>query len=151
LNLQLVGVFGNKIYNDIRRQLDAYQLANFRSDINPWSESNPNGTDPRLAVDQSSDPTVSFNNMAQTDRWLESGSYLRVRNLELSYSLPGSILNRINFTGARIYVSGQNLLTITKYKGLDPDVQGTGIISRGFDAGNWPSSRIISIGIQGDF
>jgi TonB-dependent starch-binding outer membrane protein SusC len=151
LNLQLVGVFGNKIYNDIRRQLDSYQLANFRSDVNPWSSSNPNGTDPRLAVDQSSDPTISFNNMAQTDRWLESGSYVRVRNLELAYTIPVSVTNKVNFSGARVYVSGQNLFTFTKYKGLDPDVQGTGIISRGFDAGNWPSSRIISVGIQADF
>lgn len=151
LNLQLVGVFGNKIYNDIRRQLDSYELANFRKDINPWSPTNPNGTDARLAVNQSSDPTVTSNNMAQTDRWLESGSYVRVRNLELGYAVPANILNRVTFTNARIYVSGQNLLTITKYKGLDPDVQGTGIISRGFDAGNWPSSRIISVGIQADF
>ncbi|MFL5739558.1 MAG: SusC/RagA family TonB-linked outer membrane protein [Flavisolibacter sp.] len=151
LNLQLVGVFGNKIYNDVRRVLDSYELANFRSDINPWSPTNPNGTDARLAVDQSSDPTVSFNNMAQTDRWLESGSYLRVRNLELAYGLPKSVLTRVNFTGARVFVSGQNLFTITKYKGLDPDVQGTGIITRGFDAGNWPSNRMISIGVQADF
>ncbi len=151
LNLQLVGIFGNKIYNDIRRQLDAYELANFRSDINPWSPTNPNGTDARLAVNQSSDPTVTTNNMSQTDRWLESGSYLRVRNLELSYTLPKNILNKASFNNARIYISGQNLLTITKYKGLDPDVQGTSIISRGFDAGNWPSSRIISFGIQADF
>ena len=151
LNLQLVGIFGNKIYDDIRRQLDSYQLANFRKDINPWSSTNPNGTDARLAVDQSSDPTVSFNNMAQTDRWLESGSYVRVRNLEIAYLLPRSVLNRANFSNARVYVSAQNLLTITKYKGLDPDVQGTSIISRGFDAGNWPSSRIISVGIAADF
>lgn len=150
-NLQLVGVFGNKIYNDIRRQLDIYQLNNFRSDIDPWSTSNPNGKDPRLAVDQSSDPTVSFNNMAQTDRWLESGAYVRIRNVELGYALPKSLMNKINFSSARIYVSGQNLYTFTKYKGLDPDVQGTGVISRGFDAGNWPASRIISVGIQADF
>jgi TonB-dependent starch-binding outer membrane protein SusC len=151
LNLQLVGVFGNKIYDDIRRQLDSYQLANFRSDVNPWSTSNTNGTDPRLAVDQSSDPTISFNNMAQTDRWLESGSYVRVRNLELAYTIPVNVTSKVNFSSARVYISGQNLFTITKYKGLDPDVQGTGVISRGFDAGNWPSSRIISVGIQADF
>jgi TonB-dependent starch-binding outer membrane protein SusC len=151
LNIQLVGIFGNKIYNDIRRRLDSYELANFRSDINPWSASNPNGTDARLAVNQSSDPTVTTNNMAQTDRWLESGSYLRVRNLEVGYAVPKNILSKVGFANARVYISGQNLLTITKYKGLDPDVQGTGIISRGFDAGNWPSSRIISFGIQADF
>ena len=151
LNVQLVGVFGSKLYNDVRRQLDGYQLANFRKDINPWSVNNPNGTDARLAVDQSSDLTVSTNNMAQTDRWIENGSYVRLRNLELSYAVPKTILSKIGFANGRFYVSGQNLATITKYKGLDPDVQGTGIISRGFDAGNWPSSRIISFGIQADF
>ena len=151
MNLQLIGIFGNTIYNDIRRRLDSYELANFRSDINPWSTSNPNGTDPRLAISQLSDPTVSVNAMSQTDRWLESGSYVRVRNLEFAYMLPTNILNQVNFSNARIYVSGQNLLTFTKYKGLDPDVQGTSIISRGFDAGNWPASRVISVGIQADF
>jgi len=89
--------------------------------------------------------------MAQTDRWLENGSYVRIRNVELGYALPKSLMNKINFSSARIYVSGQNLYTFTKYKGLDPDVQGTGVISRGFDAGNWPASRIISLGIQADF
>jgi hypothetical protein len=151
LNLQLIGIFGNKIYNDIRHNLDAYALANFRSDLDPWSPTNPGGKDPRLAVSQLSDPTVTTNNMAQTDRWLESGSYVRVRNMEIAYSLPKATLSRVNFSNARIFVSGQNLLTFTKYKGMDPDVQGTGIISRGFDAGNWPSSRIISFGITADF
>ena len=151
INIQFLGVFGNTIYDDIRRVLDSYQLSNFRSDINPWSPSNPKGTDPRLAVDQSSDPEIAINNMPQTSRWLESGSYVRLRNLEIGYTLNKSVLNHINFSNVRVYVSGQNLFTITKYKGLDPDVQGTGIITRGFDAGNWPSSRIMSIGLQCEF
>lgn len=151
INIQFVGVFGNKIYDDIRRALDAYTLTNFRKDVSPWTPTNTNTSDPRLAVDQPSDPTVSINSMAQTDRWLESGSYVRLRNVEIGYGLSKNILNRISFSNARIYVSGQNLFTITKYKGLDPDVQGTGIISRGFDAGNWPSSRLISVGIQCEF
>ncbi|RAV98930.1 SusC/RagA family TonB-linked outer membrane protein [Pseudochryseolinea flava] len=151
LNLQLVGVFGNKNYNDVRRVLDSYELANFRNDIDPWSEQNPNGSDPRLAVNQGSDPTVSTNNLAQSDRWLESGSYLRVRNIELGYAVPKSILSKINFSNVRVFISGQNLLTFTKYKGLDPDVQGNSIIARGFDTGNWPASRVVSLGIQADF
>ena len=74
-----------------------------------------------------------------------------LKNIELAFLLPKSILSQVNFSNARVYVSGQNLFTITKYKGLDPDVQGTSIISRGFDAGNWPASRIVSVGIQADF
>lgn len=148
LNLQLVGVFGNKIYNDVRRVLDSYQLTNFRSDIDPWSADNPDGHDPRLAVSTGTDPAVAANNMAQTSRWLESGSYVRLRNVELGYdfskSLPG-------ISSARVFVSAQNLFTITGYKGLDPDVQGNGILQRGFDNGNWPASRFYSAGIQCEF
>ena len=151
LNIQLVGVFGDKLYDDVRRVLDGYQLTNFRKDIDPWSSTNTNGKDPRLAVDVPGDPEVSLNNMAQTSRWLEDGSYVRLRNVEIGYSFSPNTLKKAGITNAHIYISGQNLLTITKYKGMDPDVQGTGIITRGFDAGNWPSGRIISIGLQFGF
>ncbi len=151
INIQLVGVFGDKIYDDVRRVLDGYQLTNFRKDINPWSSTNPNGSDPRLAVDIPTDPEVSFNNMAQTSRWLEDGSYIRLRNIEIGYSIPNNTLRKTGISNLHVYISGQNLLTITKYKGLDPDVQGTGIITRGFDAGNWPASRIYSLGLQFGF
>jgi TonB-dependent starch-binding outer membrane protein SusC len=151
INIQLVGVFGDKLYDDVRRALDNYQLTNFRKDINPWSPTNTSGTDPRLAVDVPADPEVSINNMAQTSRWLENGSYVRLRNVEIGYTFSHKTLGKTGLSNTRIYISGQNLLTITKYKGLDPDVQGTGIITRGFDAGNWPASRIYSAGLQLDF
>lgn len=151
LNIQLVGVFGYHIYDDVRRVLDNYQHTNFRKDLDPWSNANTNGKDPRLAVDQPGDPTVSINNMAQTSRWLENGSYLRIRNIELGYTLPRAALNKAGISNARIYISGQNLLTLTGYKGLDPDVVGNGILQRGFDVGNWPPSRVLSAGIQFDF
>jgi len=151
LNIQLVGIFGYRVYDDVRRVLDSYQLTNFRKDLDPWSSSNPNGKDPRLAVDQPSDPTVSINNRAQTSRWLENASYVRVRNLELGYNLPRNTWSKAGISNARIYISGQNLLTLTGYKGLDPDVVGNGILQRGFDVGNWPPSRVFSGGIQFDF
>ncbi|HEY4108672.1 TonB-dependent receptor [Puia sp.] len=151
LNIQVVGIFGYKIYDDVRRVLDSYQLTNFRKDINPWSTTNPNGNDPRLAVDNPGDPTVSINNMAQTSRWLENGSYVRIRNIELGYQLPRKALRKAGINNARVYLSGQNLLTLTGYKGLDPDVVGNSIIARGFDTGNWPPSRVLSAGLQFDF
>lgn len=157
LNIQLVGVFGLKIYNDVRRVLDSYQNTNFRKDINPWTPTNTNTGDPRLAV-QENDPGVSDNNRSETDRWIENGSYVRLRNVELGYTFPNSLVNRVGFNTARIYVSGQNLLTLTKYTGPDPDIIGstdinpqTRILDRGVDAGNWPASRIISVGIQCEF
>ena len=151
INIQFIGVFGNKIYDDVRHQLDSYEFANFRSDINPWSPSNKNTSDPRLAVDNPDDPEIAINNIGNTDRWLESGSYFRLRNVELGYTFSSALLKRISFSSAKIFISGQNLFTITKYKGLDPDISNGDILQRGFDAGFWPSSRIYSAGIQFEF
>lgn len=150
LNVQLVTVLGNKIYDGIRRNLDGYQLTNFRNDINPWSPTNTNTNEPRLGI-ETGDPGIASNNIGNTNRWLESGSYLRLRNIELGYSIGKNILGKIGFTGARLFVSGQNLLTLTKYKGLDPDATGNGILERGYDNGNWPSSRRFGAGIQAEF
>jgi hypothetical protein len=158
LNLQLVGVFGAKIYNDVRRALDNYQNTNFRKDISPWTTTNTGTNDPRLGI-QANDPGISDNNRIESTRWLENGSYVRLRNVEIGYSFSKSALGGIGFNSARIFVSGQNLLTITKYKGLDPDVIGNQdpnnaqnrILERGVDLGNWPASRIFSVGLQCEF
>ncbi len=150
VNVQLVGVFGYKIYNDVRRVLDSYSnLNNFRSDLDPWSTANTGGKDPRLGL--ITEPGINESNRIESDRWLENGSYLRLRNVELNYLFPKSFLANAGFANTRIFVSGQNLFTITKYKGLDPDVTGGGINLRGVDYGNWPASRIISFGISSEF
>ncbi|MBV9962894.1 MAG: SusC/RagA family TonB-linked outer membrane protein, partial [Parafilimonas sp.] len=150
INVQLVGVFGYKIYDDVRRVLDSYaNLINFRSDLDPWSPNNTGGKDPRLGL--ATDADISQNNRIESDRWLENGSYLRLRNVQLSYSLPKQATQKIGLSNTNIFVSGQNLLTLTKYKGYDPDVVGNGVNQRGLDVGNWPSSRIISFGITTEF
>lgn len=151
INLQLVGIFGNVLYDGVRRTLDAYQFNNFRADINPWSPTNTKGTDARLAVDNSANPTVSINSMSQTSRWLENGSYVRLRNIQISYSFPDNMLKPVGFSQIQVYISGQNMLTLTKYKGMDPDVQGNGLLQQGYDNGNWPESRVISIGLNCGF
>ena len=150
LNVQVTGVFGYTIYNDVRRSLDTYQLTNFRQDVNPWSPTNTNTSDPRIAL-QANDQGVISNNYAFSDRWLENASYVRMRNLEIGYALPASLLNRLKVRTARVYVSGQNLFTITKYTGLDPDVTGANIQERGVDNGHWPSPRVVSLGVNCDF
>ncbi len=150
INIQFVGVFGYKIYDDVRRVLDSYTtLNNFRKDLNPWTPTNTNTSDPRLGL--ATDPGINDNNRPESERWLENGSYLRLRNVELAYIIPKNALKTVGFTNTRIFVSGQNLFTITKYKGQDPDLGSSGITTRGFDAGNWPSSRIISFGVTGEF
>ena len=148
-NVQLVGIFGNHIYNSVRQILDSYQNTNFRRDIQPWTEENPNTDDPRIGV--ASDDVALAMNGQNSDRWLESGSYVRVRNVELGYTFDSNLLSSVGLGNARVYISGQNLLTFTKYSGLDPDVTGNGIYERGADTGNWPSNRVYSAGIQLEF
>jgi TonB-linked SusC/RagA family outer membrane protein len=148
-NIQFVGIFGFEIYNDIRRSLDNYQNTNFRKDINPWSPQNTGTSDPRIAL--ATDQGIIDNNRGDTDRWLEKGSYLRLRNLEIGYAIPRSAISRLSIQNARVFVSGQNLFTITDYSGLDPDVTGANLYERGLDNGHWPSSRVLSVGIACDF
>lgn len=149
LNLQLVGVFGNYVYNSTRQILDGYQNTNFRSDIQPWTEENPNTDDPRIGV-AANDVALS-QNAGNSTRWLENASYVRLRNLEIGYNFSKEMFGNVGINNARIYLSGQNLLTFTQYSGLDPDVTGNGILERGVDGGNWPSSRMYSVGLQFQF
>lgn len=150
LNMQWVGVFGHTIMNGVRREIDSYQNTNFRADISPWSPQNTNTSDPRIGV-AVGDPGLIDNARLESDRWLEDGSYVRLRNLEIGYNLNLASFEKWKVSNARLFISGQNLLTFTKYSGLDPDVTGNGILERGFDNGNWPASRIYSLGLQFEF
>jgi len=150
-NMQLYAVVGNKLYNRPRYQVDRMdQNNNYRKGANPWTAQNTNTTMPRAAIG-APDQGIQFNVLPQTDRWLEDGSYLRLRNVELGYNLPKGALSRAGFTSTRIFVSGQNLLTFTKYTGLDPDITGVNIFERGLDNGQYPALRILSAGINFGF
>ncbi|MDP9077623.1 MAG: TonB-dependent receptor [Bacteroidota bacterium] len=150
LNLQLVGVFGLTVYDDVRRILNGYQNSNFLADVSPWSATNTSTSDPRLGI-ATSDPGIASNNTPESSRWLENGSYVRIRNLEIGYQLSKDLLKSWGIDNARVFISGQNLATFTKYKGLDPDITGNGLLQRGVDSGNWPSNRVFSIGFNCGF
>jgi len=150
LSMQFVGVFGHELFNSVKRELDSYQNTNFRSDINPWTPTNTNTNDPRIGV-ATGDQGLVDNARFNSDRWLEDGSYIRLRNIQFGYNFDDALLSKIGMSRLRLYVSGQNLFTITKYSGLDPDVQGNGILERGVDNGNWPSNRIFSLGLNVEF
>ena len=148
VNLQLVGTFGNKIFDAVRQSLDSYQNNNFRTDISPWTPSNTKTSDPRLGF--ATDPGIANNNTYASSRWIENGSYGRIRNLELGYAFSKNLLSNWHVDNARIFISGQNLLTVTKYKGQDPDVTGN-LLQPGYDNGGWPPSRIFSVGLNVGF
>lgn len=161
LNVQFYGAFGQKLYNDVRRDIDGMGYSNYRRDIDPWTPENTDTDFPRLGVSYatgaagdpaSADRGIVSNVRANTDRWLENGSYLRLRNVELSYSIPQSVTGKLSVSNARVYVSGQNLFTFTEYTGLDPDVVGANFnLEPGVDLGGYPASRIISLGLSVGF
>ena len=153
LSLQLYGAFGQKLYNDVLRDLDSYGNSNYRRDINPWTPTNTDTEFPRLGYQFApNDRGINENARGDSDRWIEDGSFLRLRNVELGYNIPAKFLSRASIGNARLYVSAQNLVTLTKYKGLDPDVVGANFnLEPGVDNGNYPSSRIISFGLNVGF
>ena len=156
LNIQFYGAFGQKIYNDVIRDLDGMGYSNYREGLSYWTSTNTNTGTPRLGVayatgqpgDPQADRGIISNARGNTDRWIENGSYLRIRNLELGYTFPKSLLGRAGLNESRIFVSGQNLFTITGYKGLDPDIVGANAnLEPGVDNGNYPASRILTVGL----
>jgi TonB-linked SusC/RagA family outer membrane protein len=142
--------YGNDIYNMTRAVLtsmtdDFNQSAEV---LNRWRQPGDITNVPRALYGLSS---VAGN--AATDassRYIEDGSFLRMRNLTLAYNLPSSILNKVKIASARVYFSGQNLLTITNYSGLDPENQnqGTGVPILGVDYLTQPQPRVYMLGIN---
>ena len=148
VNMQWYAVVGNKLYNRPRYNVDRMdQNTNFREGATFWTPQSPGSEWPRAAMG-APDQGIQYNVLPQSDRWLENGSYLRLRNVEIAYTFNKDVLKRIGFKDSRVFLSGQNLLTITKYEGLDPDIVGVNIFERGLDNGQYPALRIISLGIR---
>lgn len=93
------------------------------------------------------------NNARVSDRFIEDGSYIRLRNLTVGYTLPQDLLSRFNIRTLRVYFSGQNLFTITGYSGHDPEVGSDtqDPLLFGVDIGNYPSQRIFTFGLNFGF
>ena len=146
--LGLQGVFGNKIYNGTRLDLESVDKGtNFlRSTLDYWTPENQGASIPRLDWN---DP--NNNNNPQSDRFLENGSFFRIRSLQIGYTFPRSLLHDL-LQQVRIYVNMENLATITGYSGYTPDVNGSSnATSRGFDNFVYPSNRIFMLGANVSF
>lgn len=108
-----------------------------------WTPENPSNTLPRLTT---TDPN---NNQQPSDFYVEDGSFLRLRNLQFGYSLPSRIMRKMRMKGARIYFSANNILTITNYRGFDPEIgTASSILDTGIDKGFFPSNRSFGAGIR---
>lgn len=159
LQLFFQGVAGNKIYNALRIRTegsgDECSLGSQMKDVwigydDPEVQSylavagmvymdleNRNGTIPN--------PTGSLTNSANSTRFIENGSYLRLKNVQIGYTLPKEITKKAFIERLRFYVTASNLFTITNYSGYDPEV-GSGV-----DYGNYPQSRTFTFGLNANF
>lgn len=148
LNVFLQGSYGNDILNVARFDLFGLNgLSNNSAEVlNRWTPTNPSNTIPRANALGTNRTVSSF--------LVEDGSYLRLKNVSLGYKFTPDVLKRAGIASARVYVSAQNLATITNYSGFDPDVNrlGSGSGSTpGVDYGVYPSSRTFLLGLNFTF
>lgn len=133
------GVYGNEIYNALRLRTEGTgneaTLSTTMRDV--WSDVNPDGNIPN--------PFGNPINTENSSRYVESGAYLRLKNVQIGYTLPSKWTEKISMSRCRIYVSGSNLFTLTDYSGYDPEVGG------GVDYGNYPQSRTFMLGVNINF
>lgn len=129
---------GSKIY--------AYQNNTHKDLIYQWSYTNPTSSIPTAWGSATHD-----NYRCYADIWVEDGSFLRLKNLILGYSLPKKIVTKIGLNKCRFYLAADNLLTLTKYRGYDPEVGSNGLSKRGLDLGTYPISVQMRGGFQIEF
>ena len=148
LNIFFQFVYGNSILN-INRLFMEGNIANlygsnqYASFANRWSPTNPTDENYR-ALGQG--PTV------YSSRVIEDGSYLRLKTINLGYRLTSSILKHIKISSLRLYASAQNLITWTKYSGLDPEVSNySSALTPGVDYSAYPRAKVITVGLDVSF
>nr|WKN34501.1 TonB-dependent receptor [Tunicatimonas sp. TK19036] len=146
LTMNWFGAFGATVFNGPRSGMDRFDdNSNYRSGVVPWTPENPNTDFPRVLY------ASTLNARGDTDRWLEDGSFGRLKYISLAYNVPASIIEKIGFSNAQISISGQNLITLTKYTGLDPEFNNANIFERGVDFGAFPNLKTYSLAIQFGF
>ncbi|MDD6209123.1 MAG: TonB-dependent receptor [Bacteroidales bacterium] len=141
------GVVGNKIFNSFRSKTHTlYQDFNTTEyALNRWTGEGSTNEYFRQNVD---DPN---GNERKASTWfLEDGSYLRLKNVQIGLTLPSKWTKKAKIQKCRFYVSGQNLLTFTRYQGFDPELAGDNT-SYGIDGGNYPQNRSVMGGVQVEF
>ncbi len=144
-NMFITGIQGNDVFNTNTYDLvgGANRLFNVSQEYyeNRWTPSNPSTTTPRS--------NGAPQNNGVSDRFVEDGSFTRLKNITLGYTIPNRMFNEY-VSKVRVYASGQNLVTITDYSGLDPEI-GKGNQEFGVDRGNYPQPKTFLIGLQVSF
>jgi TonB-linked SusC/RagA family outer membrane protein len=149
LSVFFQGSFGNDIYNQNREVLEAMSVPLNQDTrvLDRWTPTHTNTDVPRAVA---GDPN---GNARYSDRFIEDGSYVRLKNLTLAYTVPMSLTKRAAISSLRLYVTGQNLITWTDYSGYDPEVSSDPFSTTGLgrDFGVYPQSRVYTVGLNATF
>lgn len=150
------GMQGNKIYNYTRVRMESMnEFTNFGTNVlNAWTPSNTNTDVPRFTQQDE-----NKNSRRVSDRWLEDGSFTRLKTIELGYTFSNELVSKIHVRDLRLFASMDNVFVATKYKGYTPDLGqnddqnggGSSTMSRGTDHGRFPSARTVIFGLQLNF
>ncbi|AUP80589.1 SusC/RagA family TonB-linked outer membrane protein [Flavivirga eckloniae] len=140
--MQWFGMFGHKVFNGPKNL--TYAHGTHKDIAYQHSALNPNSSIPARRQNGTQDPNYS----SASDLFLEDGDFVRLRNIQLGYSLPLDKMKDIGLQKIRIFISAQNLLTITDYSGYDPEIGGDGLATRGVDTGLQPVTAQGIIGLQ---
>lgn len=146
LNMFWYGAFGQDIYTGGTRRHDLNMPNWKKSVLDRWTEDNPSTTHPRVTIN---DPNGNYSR--PSDFFIEDGSYVRLRNISIGYTLPANLTNMIGASSLRLYTAAQNLLTITGYSGHDPEIGSQGALNVGIDRNIYPQARTFTFGINLDF
>ncbi len=142
-------LLSSSIGNDIFRSYERQDVINNNYQVewlDRWTEANPNGAYPRLTTFDSN------NNSRASDFYVEDGSYLRLKNIQIGYTVPRSLVEKAKMKSLRIYASVDNLLTLTGYTGFDPEIGTNGwILDTAIDKGFYPQLRTVGVGINASF
>ncbi|AMM52762.1 membrane protein [Rufibacter sp. DG15C] len=148
LSVFLQGSQGNDIFNATRIEMESMSDPKNQSVdvVNRWRKPGDITNIPKAVW-------ANTDNTRLSDRFVEDGSYLRVKTLTLSYDLPGTLLSKVKMSSVRLYATGENLLTLTNYSGFDPEVNAFGgsNLVQGIDFGTYPQTRNLIIGLNISF
>lgn len=158
LSFLIQGSYGNDIFNAVRIKTESPVNGLSTNLKNRWTEQNQNtnvpvflGSRERNAMDLGPNQTAGIGVDQRSSRWIEDGSYVRLKNITLTYSLPGQILRKVKASRVSFFVTGVNLITLTKYTGYDPEVSSFnagGAGGLGIDLSNYPTAKSFLFGIN---
>ncbi|RKR12139.1 TonB-linked SusC/RagA family outer membrane protein [Maribacter vaceletii] len=143
MSMNWFGTVGSEILNGTRAA--TYSNGRHQDLVNMWTPNNPTSNIPLY---QGNSKSGSANYVGTTDYWLEKGDYLRLKLITLGYTLPQDVSDKIGISKLRVYVTGQNPITITNYKGYDPEVGGSNVARRGLDVSRYPVSALYTFGVK---